>query len=198
MIGIIALVVGLGAWTWNRWRSEVRQLATLLAVALIGLLCVLSWGRCHAFKDLETLWRDTISKNPEAWMAHSNLGSILAAQGRYEEAISHCSTALRINPGHAWIHGALGVALSGQGRLEEAMHHFSEPLRIKPDFVDAHNDLGLALSKQGRFEEAITHFSEAVRIKPDFTEAKHSLRRALNDARTSKKVSKPRNGNAVD
>ena len=175
IIGIIALVVGLGAWIWNRWRSEVRQLATLLAAALIGLLCFLTWGRCHAFKDLETLWRDTISKNPEAWMAHSNLGSILASQGRFEEAISHCSTALRINPGHAWIHGALGVALSRQGRLEEAIHHFSEALRIKPDFVDAHNDLGLALSKQGRFKEAMTHFSEALKIAPDFADAHFNL-----------------------
>ncbi|HID30926.1 MAG TPA: tetratricopeptide repeat protein [Desulfobacterales bacterium] len=175
IIGLIAVVVGLGAWIWDRWQTKVRHFATILAVAVIGLLCVLTWVRCHAFKDLETLWRDTISKNPEAWMAHSNLGSILAGQGRFEEAISHCSTALRINPGHAWIHGALGVALSNLGRLEEAIQHFSEALRLKPDFVEAHNDLGLALSKQGRFKEAITHFSKALKIAPDFADAHCNL-----------------------
>ena len=32
------------------------------------------------------LWRDTLMKNPGAWMAHNNLGGILCAQGKLEEA----------------------------------------------------------------------------------------------------------------
>jgi len=178
IVGTIALVVGLGVWIRNRCSGQLRHLVTIAGTAVVLLFCVQTWIHCHAYKDLEALWRDTISKNPGAWMAHSNLGTVLVSQGRFEEAITHCSEALRINPGHAWIHGAMGAALAGQHRFEEAITHFSEALRIDPDFRDAHqahNDLGIALNKISRFEQAIRHFSEAVRIKPDFAEAHANL-----------------------
>jgi tetratricopeptide (TPR) repeat protein len=182
IIGIIALVVGMGAKISVSWGRRPRHFATAAVVSVICLLSVLTWNQCHAYKDLEALWRDTISKNPKAWLAHANLGNVLAAQGRFDEAISHCYEALRINPTHPWIHGALGVALAGQRRFDEAIGHFSEALRIDPHFAkahEAHNDLGLALNQVGRFEEAINHFSEAVRIKPDFAEAHTGLGIAL-------------------
>jgi len=178
IIGIITLLVGLGVWTWNGWRGQLRHMASVAAAAVVFLFCMLTWIQCHAYKDLEALWRDTISKNPEAWLAHSNLGTVLVSQGRFGEATTHCSEALRINPSHPWIHGALGAALAGQRRFEEAIAHFSEALRIDPDFRDAHqahNDLGLALNETGRLDEAIRHFSEAARIKPDFAEAHTNL-----------------------
>lgn len=178
IMGIIALIVGLGVWTWNGWRGQLRQLATFAAVAVVFLFCMLTWIQCHAYKDLEALWRDTISKNPEAWLAHSNLGTVLVSQGRFGEAITHCSEALRINPSHPWIHCAMGSALAGQRRFEEAIAHFSDALRIDPDFRyahQAHNDLGLALNETGRLDEAIMHFSEAARIKPNFVEAHTNL-----------------------
>jgi len=168
IIGLIALLVSLGAWICNHWRRGLRRLVRASALALVCLLCSLTWAQCHVYTDLESLWRDTISKNPRAWMAHSNLGTLLAAQGKFDEAIKHCSEALRINPTHAWIHGALGNALAGQGRVNEAISHFYEAVKLKPDFPEAHNDLGLALKKKGRLEEAISHFSDALRIKPDY------------------------------
>jgi tetratricopeptide (TPR) repeat protein len=178
IIGIIALIVGLGVWAWNGWQGQLRQLATVAAVTVVFLFCMLTWIQCHAYKDLEALWRDTISKNPEAWLAHSNLGTVLVSQGRLGEAVTHCSEALRINPTHPWIHCAMGSALAGQRKFEEAIELFSEALRIDPDFRyahQAHNDLGLALIETSRFDEAIMHFSEAARIKPDFVEAHTNL-----------------------
>ncbi len=179
IIGVIALAVGLGAWTSRDWRGPRRQLARVAALAVVCMFSLLTWVQCHVYKDLESLWRDTIAKNPKAWMAHSNLGTLLASQGKFDEAIEHCSEALRINPTHAWIQGALANALAAQGRLDEAISHFSEAVTFKPDFAEAHNDLGLALKKQGRVEEAISHFLEAVKIKPDFAEAQLNLGLAL-------------------
>jgi tetratricopeptide (TPR) repeat protein len=179
IVGIIGLAVGLSAWMINRWAPQRRQMAVLGAVAVVGLLSVLTWNRCYAFQNLEALWRDTISKNPGAWMAHSNLGSILAAEGKFDEAITHCTEALRINPGHAWIHGALGNALASKGRLDEATMRFRQAVKLKPDFVEAYNDLGLVLKRQGRLDEATRQFGEAVRIEPDFVEGHLNLGIAL-------------------
>ena len=175
IIGVIALAVGLASWLSNGWSHKLRQLAVIVAAVVVGLFSVLTWNRCHVFKNLEPLWRDTISKNPNAWMAHNNLGTLLAGQGKIEEAIHHCREALRINPHHAWIHAALAEALVADGRLEEAIYHFSQAVKLKPDFYEAHNDLGLTLEKQGKVKEAEHHFAEAVRINPEFAEGHQNL-----------------------
>jgi tetratricopeptide (TPR) repeat protein len=180
--GVIALVVGLGVWVRDRLGRNLRWSFRVACVAAVCVLGCLTWKHSYAFKDLEALWRDTISKNPEAWLAQANLGSTLAAQGKYDKAIRHCYEALRINPTHPWIHCALGTALVGQRRFEDAIGHFSQALRLDPDFAQAHqahNDLGLLLAKTGRLDEAIGHFSEAVAKKGDFAEAHYNLGLAL-------------------
>jgi tetratricopeptide (TPR) repeat protein len=175
IIGVIALVVGLGSWLSNRWPHKPRQLAAIAAVFVVGLLSVFTWNRCYVFRDLEPLWRDTISKNPKAWMAHNNLGTLLARQGKIKEAIDHCREALRINPRHAYVHGALAEALAADGRLEEATYHYLQGVKLKPDFFELHNDLGLTLEKQGKVNKAEHHYAEAVRINPDFAEGRQNL-----------------------
>jgi tetratricopeptide (TPR) repeat protein len=174
IIGIIALVAGGAISMVKSWQGQLQKLACAAAVILVGVLSVLTWGQCHVYRDVEALWRDTISKNPNAWIAHNNLGTALLDQGRFEEAVAHCSEALRINPNHAKIHCALGAALAGQGRFEEATRRFSEALRLEPN-AEAHNDIGSALNELGRFEEAISHFSQAIRLRPGFAEAHANL-----------------------
>lgn len=175
IIGIIALAVGTTVSSWDHWQSRPRKLGFAIATVLVGLLSVFTWVRCHAYRNPEALYRDTIAKNPKAWMAYSNLGTLLASQGKFDEAIQHCYEALRINPTHPWIHGALGNALAEQGRVDEAVPHFYEAVRLKPDFAEAHNDLGLGLKRQNRVDEAISHFHEALKLEPDYGEAHLNL-----------------------
>jgi hypothetical protein len=59
IIGIITLMVGVGVWIWDRWRSQLHHLATFAAAAMVGLLCVLTWSRCQVFQDLESLRNST-------------------------------------------------------------------------------------------------------------------------------------------
>ncbi|MDY6987704.1 MAG: tetratricopeptide repeat protein [Thermodesulfobacteriota bacterium] len=178
IIGIIALVVGLGtAIVANQ--PQLKKMATVVGVAIVGVLSVLSWGECHKYKDVEALWRDTVSKNPKAWVAHNNLGTALLAKEKFEEAAVHCFQALRMNPGHAKVHCALGTALAGVGRLEEAVTHLSNGLALNPNLADAHYDVGRALSALGRLEEAVEHFSEALRLAPGLGQAHADLGIAL-------------------
>ncbi|MDY6950166.1 MAG: tetratricopeptide repeat protein [Thermodesulfobacteriota bacterium] len=178
IIGIIALVVGLGTAIVAK-RPQLKKMATVVAVAIVGVLSVLSWGECHKYKDVEALWRDTVAKNPQAWVAHNNLGTALLAKEAFEEAVIHCTEALRMNPGHAKVHCALGTALAGVGRLEEAVTHLSNGLALNPNLASAHYDLGRALSALGRLEEAVKHFSEALRLAPGLAEGHADLGIAL-------------------
>jgi tetratricopeptide (TPR) repeat protein len=179
IIGIIALLVGLGCFAYDGWQRAVRQWAVVGVVILVGLLALQTWKQGHIYKDLETLFHDTIAKNPGCWMAHYNLGHDMQRHGRFQEAISYYSEAMGIQPDNPDPHNNLGNVLLAQGRVDEAIAHYSEALRIKPDFAEAHYNLGNALSEQGRLPEAIDHYSEALRIEPDAAMVHNNLANAL-------------------
>ncbi|MBN1104207.1 MAG: tetratricopeptide repeat protein [Deltaproteobacteria bacterium] len=65
--------------------------------------------------------------------AHHNLGLLLAAEGRFREAIVHYEQALRLKPSDVRIHNDLAAALYSLGEPEKAMAHLSEALRLSPD-----------------------------------------------------------------
>src|SRR2546422_6735687 len=96
-LGPITLLVALGT-------AGVRKVAALGAAARLacaGLLLALGpppSSRAHVFADLETLWRDTLSKNPAEWSAYNNLASLLLERGRPAEAVFFLSPALRLPP----------------------------------------------------------------------------------------------------
>jgi len=61
------------------------------------------------------------------------LGSVRLAQGRYRDAITHLSEALRLNPKDAEAHNDLARALRQLGDREQAMVHFRTAIRLKQE-----------------------------------------------------------------
>ena len=142
-------------------------------IALIVILSVLSFQRAQAFATEEKLMRDTLAKNPAAWVAQDNLGVILAKRENYAEAIAHFQAALQANPNDdadkASAHSNLGQALAVQGKFKEAEPHFLAAIEIKPNDVEAHKRFANALGQQGRFRETLGQLETALALKPDVT-----------------------------
>src|SRR6266404_4193627 len=111
IVGVIALVaaaalaIGRRSNQWSRSLGEVVGLAALLALATA------TWTRAGVYATGESLWRDTLAKNPNAWMAHNNLALALQRSGNLPEAIDHYGQALRLKPDFAEAHNNLGSAL---------------------------------------------------------------------------------------
>ena len=143
--------------------------------AVLLALGSLSWRHAHTFQSNETLWRDTLAKNPRATIALNNLGTILHAQGQDALALAHYRQALALAPDSAETRNNLGNVLNAGRQYEEAIAYLREALRLKPDYPQVHNNLGAALAALGRYDEAAGHFREAVRLKPDFVEAHVNL-----------------------
>jgi len=166
-----------GVWAGPR----LRRAGPALAVALCVLLGVLTWRRCGEFHDNETLYRSTLARNPDSWMAHNNLGEILARTSEgLPEALKHYAAAVRLNPGLAELHDNLGNALARTGRLNEAVDEYEVALRLAPDFLLAHNNLGNSLARMGgRLPEAISQLKEALRLDPTAPDVHNNLGIAL-------------------
>jgi protein O-mannosyl-transferase len=182
IIGVIALA----AAGWSFWHEQERNnaqwLITAVAVTALGLLAFLTWRQCGIYHDATILYRVTLQKNPGSWLAHNNLGLIMADAGRPQEAVEHFREALLLNPDYIEAHLNLGAALANAGQQQEAIEHFRHALRLNPDYTEAYNNLGNALAKAGRPQEAIEQYEQALRLKPDYANVHNNLGAALVDA----------------
>ncbi|MGA2481589.1 MAG: tetratricopeptide repeat protein [Candidatus Acidiferrales bacterium] len=176
-LGIIVPVMSVLARATER-TSSGKAVTIACSVMLILVLGVLTWRQSRTYRDIETLYRESLARSPASWPAHYNLGILLArTPGRLQDAIAEYQATLRIRPDYAEAHNNLGVALSRTpGRLQDAIAEYQAALRIRPDDAEAHNNLGDALSQiPGRLPEAIAEYQAALRIKPDFAEAHYNL-----------------------
>ncbi|MGB8368349.1 MAG: tetratricopeptide repeat protein [Verrucomicrobiia bacterium] len=142
---------------------------------LLLTLGLLTWRQAGIYRNLETLWRDTLAKNPDCWMAHNNLGLLLKDQGRIEEAMEHYHKALQINPNAAITLDDLGMALIAKGQFDEAIENFRQAIQINPNYAAALDNLGIALAAKGRFDEAIENYYKAIQINPNSAPALYNL-----------------------
>ncbi|MGQ0813910.1 MAG: tetratricopeptide repeat protein [Gemmatimonadota bacterium] len=155
-------------------RLNVNQTAALVMITLLLAtpLAALTWRQSHDYASAERLYRATIARNPGAWIAHNNLGKLLADDGRVAEARAHFRQALRLNSAIPEHHMNLGRLLIAEGSLSEGIMHLKNALRLDPQHPDAHSNLGVGLLRQGRVEESMTHFEAALRSVPGHPEAR--------------------------
>ena len=163
-----------------------RPLSTAAGVILAIVLAALTWRQSGDYRDAGTLYRATLRRNPDAWLAQNNLGNlVLESGGSREEAIAHFQAALRVNPQFWEAHLSLGNALAGvPGRLNNAIREFEAAARLAPEADRPHTNLGNALLEAGRTQEAIAQLQIALRLEPASAEAHNDMGNAL--ARTGR------------
>jgi tetratricopeptide (TPR) repeat protein len=156
--------------------TRIRKVAlSLMASALIILLLFLTRAQVLRWENSPTLFEYTLKVTANNSVIHNNLGVVLLAQGKENEAGGHFIEALRIRPGYADAHCNLGALLAREGRDAEAISHLSEALRLNPGLADAHNHLGAISFRQGNLQEALFQFTETLRLNPDHALAHHNL-----------------------
>jgi len=147
-----------------------RRLQSTLAAGVLLLLGVLSWQRAWAYENEESLWTDTLAKNPSCWVGHNQLGVALAQKGLLEQALAHFQQASEFHPNEVSTQNNLGLTFLQMGQLDEAQVHFQTALGINPSSDLAHYNLGLVLSRKGQVDEAMIQFQKALEINPIYAE----------------------------
>src|SRR6202162_6174190 len=168
--GFINLIDKVGIARWMAWAG---------AFAVIACLSVLTFRQSATYRDLETLWRSTIAKDPGSWMAYNNLGVVEFEKGNIDDAISKYERSLELHPDYPEALYNLGSALLQKGRTEEAIKLCEKALKLQPGDVDAHVVLGNALMVKQDVDGAISHYRAALTLRPDDANAHHNLGVAL-------------------
>jgi tetratricopeptide (TPR) repeat protein len=172
-IGPIALVsAGLVTLT-NSVKYGPRFLFAL-GILVLSTLGLLTWRQSGSYRDSETLWRTTIDRNPDCWMAETNLGSELLERGDIDGAIAHLEKSLRLKFDAPETHNSLTNALFRKGDADAAIAEAHAAMNFDPNNADTHAVLGMALMTKGQLDEAIAQLSKAVEILPNYSQSHYS------------------------
>jgi tetratricopeptide (TPR) repeat protein len=160
-------------------RLRQRELLYGFTAVLLGVCGYLTWQQCGVYSNIETMWRDTLAKNPDSWLAHNNLGLILAGQGKILEAMAEYQEAIRLDPNFPQSQNNLGVLMKQTGHTDAAIAQYEIALRLRPDYAEARDNLANALRAMGKIAEAMEQYELAVQIQPYNADAHYSLANAL-------------------
>jgi Flp pilus assembly protein TadD len=183
-LGIIVLASAAIAVGLNRLPQTAKCVGEFGCMLLVALLAALTARQSSMYADSIAVYNATLTRNPDCWMAHNNLGADLYEKGDNSDAIEHYRAALRIRPDYFEAHKNLGIALMKQEAYDEASVHFAAARQLRPREFDVLTNLGNTLLKTGRASEAIAAFRAAVRVQPHSWSAYNNLGLALLGAHT--------------
>jgi len=175
----VPLVIGLAAsclqsslreFGPGRVFARLKWISYTFMVLVFAALAVKSSVQCLDYKDMETLWRHSLRKNPTSFLARANLAVLLTEMGRLNEAYDQYEVALPLDQSPL-------LPLLGMGRVEfvrerydESERLFNKALALHPDDVDALNGLAGILVKRAKFGEAMTLLDKANKLDPKHAE----------------------------
>jgi tetratricopeptide (TPR) repeat protein len=137
-----------------------------LGVALLAVLGTLSWQRAWVYRDLVTLWQNTIAGNPDCFLAHNNLGADDVMRGKFDDALVQFQEAIRIDPSVAEVHNNIGLVYYRRQEFVESLDPFREALKLEPENAVMHYNLANSLFQLGQVTDAIAEYKEALVRRP--------------------------------
>lgn len=165
----------------RRSRSLARP-GYWVAPAFLGAAGLLAW-QSHAyaasFRGEKALWTRAVERNPDAWLAHNNLGRVLLEAGDLPGAEEELQRAVRLRPDSPEAHANLGNALAARGDDAQAAREYAAALAIDPGFAGAHYNLGLLYLRTRHPDHAEEEFRKTLRVDPRHAQARNNLGLAL-------------------
>jgi Flp pilus assembly protein TadD len=159
--------------------AGVLRRSRLASVIVLCILATLTWRQAHVYAGPETIWRDTIAKNPQSWLAKYNLGVQLSNGGMDEKQLTEALTLFdqvqALRPQHEKLQVSRGDALAKLGRFNEALAIFQRELEKMPHDVGLQRRVAATLDHLGRSDAAIAEYRQALNEHPDDANVQREL-----------------------
>jgi eukaryotic-like serine/threonine-protein kinase len=102
-------------------------------------------------------------RRPPYWLAHDHYAFVLAAQGRFEQAMSQVRRGQALEPLSLVVHHHVAWVCVLARRYDEAIKECRIAIDMDPTFPMAHLWMGISLEQKGELEDAIRSLDEAVK-----------------------------------
>jgi tetratricopeptide (TPR) repeat protein len=137
--------------------------------ALTGLANIYMRGR--RFPEAEENLRKLVAAHPGQASAHIQLGRVLAAEGKNDDAITELQAGAKLDPSDASLQRDLADLYSIAKKHDRAEAAYRALLATNPNDAELHQSLGKSLLEQKKFADAQKEFLLAVNLKPDLGNA---------------------------
>jgi Flp pilus assembly protein TadD len=117
--------------------------------------------------EAEPLLRRLATERPDDAGIHLQLGRVLAAQSKKDDAITEIQTALKLAPADSDAQREMADLYSSAGKNDLAENTYRALVTTQPKDPELHRGLGQALLRQKKFPEAQQEFLTALRLKRD-------------------------------
>ncbi|PYK71339.1 MAG: O-GlcNAc transferase [Verrucomicrobia bacterium] len=161
-LGVIALASAFP----NLLSGVSRHVRSAALGFILVALALLTARQSFIYTSKDTLWRDTLLKNPNCWLAHNNLGVDLIERGVLRGAEEHYRAAVRLNLRYYEAENNLGEALLARNQVEEAARHINRSIEINPTYAASHWNQALVLARQARSDEAYEIVDQGLQQRP--------------------------------
>jgi tetratricopeptide (TPR) repeat protein len=98
----------------------------------------------------------------------SSRGTVNGQSGKFAEAISDCTKAIKLNPKSAMSYCNRANSYGRLGKSTQAISDLSKAIELDPKFAVAYFGRGTTYRRLGKLTEAISDFSKAIELKPKF------------------------------
>ncbi len=119
----------------------------------------------------------SIEKMENAAVDLSRQAEVYLAEGRLNEAVTACESALKIDPNLATACQTLGKVMQVRGEIEQAKQWYESALDRNPNLPEVYANLGSLYSHGKQWEKAIANCEKAIALAPNFAGAYRQLAR---------------------
>jgi len=163
--------------------------------AAIGLTNI--YMKSGRLGDAEPLLRRLASERPNDAGIHLQLGRVLEAEDKKDDATAEIQTALKLAPGDAEAQRELADLYATAGKNDLAETAYRALAAAHPNDPELHRGLGQALLRQKKFPEAQQEFLVALRLRRDWPDVYVDLAFAASENKNYELTVRALNGRAL-
>lgn len=163
-IAYFGLIGAVFPWILKGIDRGFRNFSGVASVLIFIALIAGTEFRNQAWSSQETLWGDTVKKNPTSPRALNNLALSHMVRGEWPETLELLDRCLEVAPQYTICRANRAIVLMDTGRDAEAEAEFRQAITMEPFQTKIKYHFARFLVNHGRLSEALAYFKDIDQI----------------------------------